>query len=115
MKFKQSTHLILLFLSLLVILGTLVSQTEAWDELDYELFDLVDAVKKSEGKPDANFYSLLGVEPSATTNQIAKGFRKKSRLVHPDKNSDPSSQERYSLLGNIASSLRNDTARERYN
>ncbi|ORY02436.1 DnaJ-domain-containing protein [Basidiobolus meristosporus CBS 931.73] len=115
MKYKQSTHLVLLFLGLFLLLGALIPQTQAWDELDYELFDLVDAVKKSEGKEDASFYSLLGVESTATTNQIAKGFRKMSRTVHPDKNPDPSSQERYSLLGNVASILRNDTARERYN
>ncbi|CAG8703065.1 10247_t:CDS:2, partial [Racocetra fulgida] len=44
---------------------------------DHEIFDLVDQLTGFEGE-DATFYSLLGVEPTASVKEIGKAHRKLS-------------------------------------
>ncbi|KAI9823209.1 MAG: hypothetical protein M1826_000222 [Phylliscum demangeonii] len=56
----------------------------AWTKEDHEIFRLRDEVEHSEGK-DVTFYNFLGVSSSASQDEIAKAYRKKSRLLHPDK------------------------------
>lgn len=51
---------------------------------DHEIFKLRDEVIAHDG-PNVTFYSLLGVAPSATQDQLNKAWRKKSREEHPDK------------------------------
>ena len=51
---------------------------------DQEIFRLRDEVEASEGV-DVTFYDFLGIKPSATQDDINKAYRKKSRLLHPDK------------------------------
>ncbi|CAG8771626.1 905_t:CDS:2, partial [Acaulospora morrowiae] len=64
---------------------------------------------------DVTFYSFLNVESSATEKEIARAYRKLSLALHPDKNPDANSKERFALLGSIAAILRNPESRERYN
>ena len=52
--------------------------------LDYEIFRLKDEIEISEG-PGTTFYNFLGVSSSATQDEVSKAYRKKSRLIHPDK------------------------------
>ncbi|KAF2142166.1 uncharacterized protein K452DRAFT_298155 [Aplosporella prunicola CBS 121167] len=66
---------------LLCVFATLAA---AWSKEDHEIFRLRDEVIASEG-PDATFYSFLGVKPQASQDEINKAYRKKSRLLHPDK------------------------------
>lgn len=49
-----------------------------------------ESAARSEGQGSAipDFYDLLGVEESATTEDIKKAFRKLALLHHPDKNQD---------------------------
>ena len=43
-----------------------------------------------------DYYTLLGVEPDATTAQIKKAYRKLARLHHPDTNpGDPQAAARF--------------------
>ncbi|CAL1700734.1 unnamed protein product [Somion occarium] len=81
---------------------------------DYEIFDLVSAIETSEGK-GTTFYSWLNVPPSATTAEIARAYRKKSMILHPDKNPGvKGAHERFARLGVISKILRDPESRKRY-
>ena len=58
-----------------------------WTDLvlaDHEIFRLRDEVATAEGA-NVTFYSLLGVKPSASQDDLTKAYRKRSRELHPDK------------------------------
>ncbi|KAF9534238.1 hypothetical protein CPB83DRAFT_843909 [Crepidotus variabilis] len=99
------------FLTLLVLFATSVL---AWEKEDHEIFDLVTSLEDAEGK-GTTFYSFLDVPSTATTQEIAKAYRKKSMVLHPDKNPGVKGiHERFSRLGVISTILRNKESRERY-
>ncbi|KAF9912791.1 hypothetical protein EC991_008653 [Linnemannia zychae] len=103
-------------LALLMALAilALIQTVAAWEEGDFEIFDLVDALEKAEG-PDVNFYSWMGVTQKTPKPEIERAFRKKSRTLHPDKNKGKGVQERYARLSSIITILRDDAKRDRYN
>ncbi|KAG0003011.1 hypothetical protein BGZ80_005474 [Entomortierella chlamydospora] len=103
-----------LVLLMVLALLALAQQVAAWEEGDFEIFDLVDALEKAEGS-DVNFYSWMGVTQKTPKNEIERAFRKMSRTLHPDKNKGPKAQEKYARLSSIISILRDDAKRERYN
>ncbi|KAJ7283561.1 DnaJ domain-containing protein [Mycena rebaudengoi] len=95
-------------------LAALVMSVHAWEKEDHEIFDLVSAIKASEGK-DTDFYSWLDVASTASTAEIAKAYRKKSMVLHPDKNpNDKTIHERFARLGVVSTILRNKESRDRY-
>ncbi|TFK23248.1 DnaJ-domain-containing protein [Coprinopsis marcescibilis] len=99
--------------ALLALLATSI-QVLAWDNLDHEIFDIVSELQASEGK-GTTFYSWLDVPSTATTAEIAKAYRKKSMVLHPDKNPGVKGiHERFSRLGVISTILRDKEKRERY-
>ncbi|CAO3571799.1 unnamed protein product [Mortierella alpina] len=112
---KMRWNLVLL---MALALLALVQQVAAWEEGDFEIFDLVDALEKSEGS-DANFYSWLGVSPKALKTEIDQAYRKKSRALHPDKIKNSKAklkaQTKHARLSSIVAILRDDAKRERYN
>ncbi|KAJ7094680.1 DnaJ domain-containing protein [Mycena belliarum] len=102
------------FVFLFAFLAVLVTSVLAWETEDHEIFDLVSAIQASEGK-DTTFYSWLDVPHTATTAEIAKAYRRKSMVLHPDKNpGDKTIPERFARLGVVSTILRNKESRERY-
>jgi len=103
-----------LFSFIFALLAVLATTVLAWEKEDHEIFDLVTELEAAEGK-GTTFYSWLDVPSTATTNEIAKAYRKKSMVLHPDKNPDVKGiHERFARLGVISTILRNKESRERY-
>ncbi|EJD01100.1 DnaJ-domain-containing protein [Fomitiporia mediterranea MF3/22] len=105
-----------LFLRVILLLSIICSVLAkiTVSQEDHEIFDLVSAVEASEGK-GTTFYSWLDVPPTATTQEIARAYRRKSIHTHPDKNPGrKDAHERFARLGVIAQILRDPVGRERY-
>ncbi|ORY90640.1 DnaJ domain-containing protein [Leucosporidium creatinivorum] len=86
----------------------------AWTNEDHEIFDIVSALEKAEGK-GATFYSFLNVTKSVAEKELSKAYRKRSLELHPDKNpNDSVVADRFARLGTIAAILRDAEKRKRY-
>ncbi|KAF4163304.1 hypothetical protein CNMCM6936_000931 [Aspergillus lentulus] len=68
----------------LFVFAVLLVLAAAWTKEDYEIFRLNDEVTATEGA-NVTFYDFLGVSPNANQDELNKAYRKKSRLLHPDK------------------------------
>jgi len=99
----------LFFLFSLLVSLTVVT---AWDQLDFNIFDLADALTKETKNAGETFYSILDIGNDATTQEISKAYRKLSRTLHPDKN--PKQKTLYTTLTSIVELLKDAEARERY-
>jgi hypothetical protein len=104
-------------MNLLRICGSLVALflvTSLCEKVsDYEIYELIDSLNAL--TEHTTFYSLLQVEPTATSQQIASIYRRMSSSWHPDKNpQDPNATAKFSLLSGIHTILKNDTTRQRY-
>lgn len=74
-----------------VLLNTLIRNTQIStlkmlrQEIERNINRLQDVAKaESKASADLNPYNILGVEQSATKEEIVKAFRKKARVTHPD-------------------------------
>ncbi|KAL9131855.1 MAG: hypothetical protein Q9217_000301 [Psora testacea] len=68
----------------LLLWAVLLALVAGFTTQDHEIFRLRDEIATIEGN-DVTFYDFLGVKPSASQEEISKAYRKKSRLLHPDK------------------------------
>lgn len=66
------------------ILCTLFVLVKAFSPQDHQIFKLRDEITANDGTA-TTFYDVLGVSASATTEEITKALKKKSRTEHPDK------------------------------
>jgi len=91
----------LIFTSLLLICS-------AYDNDDYEIFDLVEEVKE-------NFYTLLSISQDASVAEVRRAYRKLSLQLHPDKNDAPDAEEKFRQLVAVYDVLKDSAKREKYN
>lgn len=62
-----------------------------------------------------DYYEILGVERSATTEEVKKAFRRVARETHPDANpDDPEAEARFKLAAEAYEVLSNPERRRRY-
>jgi molecular chaperone DnaJ len=61
-----------------------------------------------------DYYELLGVSRSASTDDIKRAYRRLARELHPDTNSDPSAEERFKEIAVAYETLSDPARRRRY-
>jgi hypothetical protein len=62
----------------------------------------------------ANLYELLGVDPSAGGDDIARAYRVRAKQLHPDTSTDPDTAEKFGELVSAYGVLSNHRTRREY-
>jgi len=61
-----------------------------------------------------DYFKILGVAPTANTEEIKQAYRQKARQFHPDLNPDPAAVERFHLISEAYNTLADDEKRSLY-
>jgi curved DNA-binding protein CbpA len=83
-------------------------------DFDYEIYELIDRLNKL--KPQhSTLYDLLGVKPSASSEEISRQFRRLSFPYHPDKTQgDAEANKVFMLYSGASQVLKVPETRKRY-
>ncbi|MDQ7038021.1 MAG: J domain-containing protein [Aquificota bacterium] len=61
-----------------------------------------------------DYYRILGVDRNATTEEIKRAYRRLARLYHPDRNPDPSAEEKFKEINEAYHVLSDEERRREY-
>ncbi|KAL5279388.1 dnj-20 family protein [Megaselia abdita] len=83
--------------------------------MKYLVILFVIALSLSGSLAGRDFYKILNIKKSATTNEVKKAYRKMAKELHPDKNqNDPNASEKFSDLGAAYEVLSDPEKRKKY-
>jgi len=97
-------------LRFLTIFVLSLGMVRAWDDAEYEIFDLVEEVNESK----MNFYEYMELTQEATTSEVRKAYRKLSLVLHPDKNDAEDAEIKFRWLASIYEVLKDTEKRAIY-
>ena len=76
---------------------------------------MADEIPSTTESKAPTLYDIIGVEPTATDEEIKKAYRKKAMILHPDRNKDdPQANEKFQQLSEAYEILKDPEKRKRY-